>query len=247
MPRHSTHLLKVAKSYRGHAILRDVTLRLSTGELTVVLGANGCGKSTLLRIAAGVAAPSKGRVLGLPPSVGYLPDRFPARLRLSASAYLLRIAAVHGRAADGPGAGSAMSLLERLRFTGDPSAPMAQLSKGNAQKVALVGALCGGSDLVVLDEPWSGLDRAVAPVLTERLTEAVASGVAVLVTDHTGFSAELGGHRYRLAEGRLAAIRGEVAAPRPYWATFTVEVPSARRDELITAVRGMGGRLSGPG
>ncbi len=83
-------------------MLRDVTLRLPTGELTVVLGANGCGKSTLLRTAAGVAAPSEGRVLGLPPSVGYVPDRFLARLRLSASGYLRRTAALHGCPARGP-------------------------------------------------------------------------------------------------------------------------------------------------
>ncbi|WP_064742990.1 ATP-binding cassette domain-containing protein [Pseudonocardia spinosispora] len=249
----SVHLRRVAKRYRGHTVLSEINLRLSSGEVTAILGANGCGKSTLLRIAAGITAPSQGRVLGRPRSVGYLPDRFPAQLRLSASSYLRSMGALHAREPDArvekPRA--QMLLLDQLRFTGDSSAPMSTLSKGNAQKVGLVQALCGGSGLIVLDEPWSGLDPAVAPVLAQQLIDRARAGAAVLVTDHTGLSESLPGHRLRMAEGRLTPEQitqqpGPRGDPRAELTTITIEVPRHRREEILNTVRAMGGRPLGP-
>jgi ABC-type multidrug transport system ATPase subunit len=81
---------------------------------------------------------------------------------------------------------------------------MNQLSKGNAQKVGLVQALCSGAPLLVLDEPWSGLDADARPVLTATIAQTVADGVAVVVADHTGTADTLLGHRaVVMRDGRL--------------------------------------------
>ncbi|GGP67353.1 ABC transporter ATP-binding protein [Saccharothrix coeruleofusca] len=169
---------RIGKRYgRGPWVLRDVDLAVEPGELVVVAGGNGSGKSTLLRVAAGLTAPTTGRVRR-PASVGYLPERFPAGVGLSARAYLGHLAAVRGVPAR-------WDLLEALGFVGDDSAPMARLSKGNAQKVALVQAL-QATDLLVLDEPWSGLDAAAGAVLGELVATAREEGAAVLLTDHHG-------------------------------------------------------------
>ncbi len=177
---------RVGKHYRrGMPVLTDIDLELAPGLPTVISGGNGSGKSTLLRIVAGVLAPSRGRVLGRGRSVGYLPSPFPAELRLSAIAYLRHLAAVRGlpraRATE-----YAQGVLARLGFAGDAGEPIRTLSKGNMHKVGLAQALLPTSGLVVLDEPWSGLDFAAQRVLDELITELAAEGRCVLITDHVG-------------------------------------------------------------
>jgi ABC-type Mn2+/Zn2+ transport system ATPase subunit len=232
-PTVSVHLVGVAKRYRRRTVLDGVTLRVPAGEVTVLRGANGSGKSTLLRIAAGVTAPTEGRVLGRPCSVGYVPDRFPGGQRLTPRGYLRHLASVHGRGQRGP-ARRGERLLDRFGFTGDPSAPMAMLSKGNAQRVALVAALVADSALVVLDEPWSGLDVEAVPLLTEAVAATALGGAAVLVTDHTGACDELPGQRLRLEGGHLAADPPGGYRDAPV--TVTVSLPASRRAELARLV-----------
>ncbi|MEV0677616.1 ATP-binding cassette domain-containing protein [Actinosynnema sp. NPDC050436] len=151
-----------------------MALAVEPGETVVVTGGNGSGKSTLLRIAAGLSRPTSGRVRR-PASVGYLPERFPPGVALSARDYLRHLAAVRGVPAR-------WDLVDALGFVGDPDAPMATLSKGNTQKVALAQALTA-TGLLVLDEPWSGLDAAAGAVLAGLVT---GGGPARLVTDHHG-------------------------------------------------------------
>ncbi len=236
---------------RADPVLHDLDLRLSPGCPVVVLGSNGSGKSTLLRVAAGCATPTAGRVLGRPRRVGYVPDRFPSQLRMPASSYLRHMAALHRTAA-----APAVDLLATLGFTGGLGVPMARLSKGNAQKVALAQALCSGAALLALDEPWSGLDTGAAGAVTDQIDRAAADGAAVLVTDHTGTAAGLAcrdvldlvdgrlvpgnpvsgpavvvtltARDPQAVVGRLTGVPATVEGDR-----ITVHVPVAQRDELL--------------
>ncbi|HWO67867.1 MAG TPA: ATP-binding cassette domain-containing protein [Umezawaea sp.] len=187
-------LERIGKRYgRGPWVLQDVDLSFEPGELTVFTGGNGSGKSTLLRIIAGVTAPSSGRVRGRPKSVGYLPERFPPGLRLSADSYLRHMAAAR-RGATGA------EVLGELGFHGDPDAPIATLSKGNTQKVAIAQAFLA-EDLLVLDEPWTGLDTDASAVLGELIS---ASGATVLITDHRGTARALPNAREVVMQGPAA-------------------------------------------
>jgi ABC-type multidrug transport system ATPase subunit len=224
---------RVHKRYRnGPPVLAGVDLTLGPGVPTVLAGDNGSGKSTLLRIVAGCALPTSGRVTGRPPVVGYLPDRFPAQLRLPADAYLRHLARIRGVRPE-PG------LLDRLGFAGPRRAPMVTLSKGNAQKVGLAQALGAGRGLIVLDEPWAGLDAPAADTLADLLGD-VAAEATLLVTDHTGRAAGLpGARRLRLAEGRIAE-----ASPPPAMAiVLHCPDPEQVRLRLGVAARVEGGRL----
>lgn len=174
-------LAGVSKRYgRGPLVLTDVNLEIAPGQVVGVVGANGSGKSTLLRIVARLSRPSVGTVTGQP-SVGYLPDRFPAASRMTAVGYLRhlgrisKVSDVDKRAA---------GLLERLNLAGGPGARLRELSKGNAQKVALAQALLPEPQLLVLDEPWSGLDPAAHTVLAELLAEAKERGAGVVFAEH---------------------------------------------------------------
>ncbi|WP_380286075.1 ATP-binding cassette domain-containing protein [Kitasatospora purpeofusca] len=216
------HCEAVGKRYgRGPWILRDVDLRLAPGDVLAVLGANGSGKSTLLRILAGLTRPTTGRRTGPATTrraaVGYVPDRFTAHERLTTTAYLTHLGRIRGlpTAAARRRAGQ---LLDRLALVGGPDAALRTLSKGNAQKVALAQALLVPPDLLVLDEPWSGLDASAHAVLAELIAETAAGGGAVVFTDHREAVAEAHATAVReIADGRVTrradADRGDGAPP----------------------------------
>ncbi|MER6362384.1 ABC transporter ATP-binding protein [Kitasatospora sp. NPDC001527] len=212
------HCEAVGKRYgRGPWILREVDLSLAPGDVLAVLGANGSGKSTLLRILAGLTRPTTGRLTGPATTrraaVGYVPDRFTAHPRLTAAGYLTHLGRIRGL----PTATArhrAGQLLDRLALVGGPDTALRTLSKGNAQKIALAQALLVPPDLLVLDEPWSGLDAAAHAVLAELITETAADGGAVVFTDHR--EAVAGAHATTtraIADGRLT--RHADPAPGP--------------------------------
>ena len=199
-------LAGVGKRYgRGPWVLRGVDLDVGRAELVVLLGVNGSGKSTLMRVLAGIVAPTEGTVarpgtVGLG-TVGFVPERFPAGLKLSARDYLRHQAAIR-RARD-----TGMELLERLGFAGDPGRPMAELSKGNTQRVALAQAFTARPALLVLDEPFAGLDEHSRAELCAMINTAVSDGASAVVTDHTGTRSRLAATRtVAVADGSVRAV-----------------------------------------
>lgn len=156
MPAVTADGLRKRFSRQGRWVLDGVDLSLVRGTTTVVLGGNGSGKSTLLRIIAGASLPSSGRVTGRPRTVGYVPERLPAQLRMTARQYVAHLAGIRGAGPDA--AERAENLFDRFGLTPGPDLPITSLSKGNRQKVSLIQALVVPVGLLVLDEPFSGLD-----------------------------------------------------------------------------------------
>ncbi|HEX5116481.1 MAG TPA: ABC transporter ATP-binding protein [Pseudonocardiaceae bacterium] len=194
----------VGKRYGDGAwILSDVDLDLRAGDVVAVAGANGAGKSTLLRVLVGLSRPTVGDVTGRPTAVGYVPDRFPPHDRMSARAYLThmgRIRGLRGRQARR----RADELLDRLALAGGADTALRRLSRGNSQKVALAQALLVQPELLVLDEPWSGLDAEAHGTLGEIITELGRDGSRVVFTDHREAVTAAHAHRtYRIDAGRL--------------------------------------------
>lgn len=177
-------LTAVGRRYgiRGPWVLRGVDLTVAAGTLTRVEGANGTGKSTLLRLLARLDAPTEGRVTGRP-RTAYVPERFPSALPFTAAGYLTHLGTVHGlsRAA---AARAADTWLERFGAGAYAGTPMARLSKGSSQKVAVAQALLGDPELLVLDEAWTGLDAAARAELERAVAERTAAGGAVVFVDH---------------------------------------------------------------
>ncbi|WP_330314186.1 ATP-binding cassette domain-containing protein [Streptomyces sp. NBC_00523] len=163
-------------------MLRGVDLALPARALVRVEGANGTGKSTLLRLLARIDAPSEGRVTGRP-RTAYVPERFPAALPFTAAGYLVHLGRVHGlRAAEA--AARADHWLTRFGAAAHARTPLAELSKGTSQKVAVAQALLAEPELLVLDEAWTGLDTEARDVLDRAVAERVAAGATVVYVDH---------------------------------------------------------------
>jgi ABC-type multidrug transport system ATPase subunit len=185
-------------------LLRDVDLSLPAGTLTVVFGGNGCGKSTLLRIVAGASPATRGSTRRPRASVSYLPEVLPTGLPFTPDRYLRYLAGMRGRHA-GTALTRSRQVLERLRLSSGSDLPIAQLSKGNQQKVALAQALCFTAQLIVLDEPFSGLDDPAASELMILLNDARAEGRTVLISAHHPSALPDGDAFHQLDGGRLTA------------------------------------------
>ncbi|MGH3767531.1 MAG: ABC transporter ATP-binding protein [Pseudonocardiaceae bacterium] len=177
-------LAEVSKRYGwGRWVLQDVDLDIPAGQVVAINGANGSGKSTLLRLLIGLTRPTSGTVSGRPAVIGYVPDRFPPHERLSATAYLTHLGRIRGLPTRVATA-RADELMDRLDLVGGKDSPLRTLSKGNAQKIALAQALLIPPQLLVLDEPWSGLDVAAHGVLAGIITEVARGGGSVVFADH---------------------------------------------------------------
>ncbi|CAL9589418.1 ABC transporter ATP-binding protein [Streptomyces sp. enrichment culture] len=216
---------RVGRRYglRGPWVLRAVDLDLRPGTLTRVEGRNGTGKSTLLRVLARIDAPTEGRLTGRP-RTAYVPERFPPALPFTAHGYLTHLGTVHGlprpRAERAAG-----EWLERFGAAGYAGTPLARLSKGGSQKVAVAQALLAEPELLVLDEAWTGLDVDARAELDRAVAERTAAGGAVVFVDHD--PARLAGlpdAEYQVRDGGLH--------PR----TKTTAVPDGPR--VVVEVRG---------
>jgi ABC-type multidrug transport system ATPase subunit len=190
---------------RGPWVLREVDLSLFPGEVVAVSAANGAGKSTLLRLLVGATRPSAGQIGPRPAGTRYVPDRVAANDRLPALNYLVHMGRLQGLSTR-DARRRAIGLLDRLALVGGRRTAIRKLSKGNAQKVALAQAVLTPPRLLVLDEPWSGLDEAAHEVLAEIIAEVAGAGGAVVYTDHREqLTQDVATVRYLLDGGRLSA------------------------------------------
>jgi ABC-2 type transport system ATP-binding protein len=191
-------------------------LRVRVGEFYVLLGPNGAGKTTTLRMTTGLLKPDRGSVavfgidvladpVGAKRLMAWLSDEPMIYDRLTPLEYLHFIAGLWGidRAA---AAAKARDLLGRLGLAPHAEERCEALSKGMRQKVALAGALVHEPRLIILDEPFTGLDAASARLAKTMLRDRVNAGCSVIMTTHILEVAERMADRVGvMAGGRLVA------------------------------------------
>jgi ABC-2 type transport system ATP-binding protein len=200
---------------RGRWVLCGIDLDLEPGAATAIVGGNGSEKSTLLRIAAGLCRPTTG-LATYPSPIGYVPERQPARLRMSGSEYIAHMGRIRGLDRAAVNSRSA-ELFDRLGLRPGPEVAVDSLSKGNRQKVLLTQALLARVPLLVLDEPFMGLDADAAPALFDLLSEAQGAGTAVLISTHQATSLPASFCPLHLVDGGVGDLSagGVVGPGRP--------------------------------
>ena len=145
----------IYKSFGKQQVLRDVTLDIPEGQVLGLLGPNGAGKSTLMKILIGLWSADKGSV-NVPERIGYLPENNPLYEEMYVVEYLRFMA---GMTAKGEGQKAKVdALIERVGLTPERHKHIRELSKGYRQRVGMAQALLGDPQLLILDEPTTGLD-----------------------------------------------------------------------------------------
>lgn len=187
-------LRNVTKRFRGITAVDDVSFSARPGEITGYLGPNGSGKSTTMKMITALLEPSAGKIFfnGQPietdlptfkQRMGYVPEEPHLYAHLSGLEYLVMI----GQLRDLPERLTASridGLLRLFALHSDRHAPISAYSKGMRQKVLLSAALLHNPDLLLLDEPFSGLDVGTGLVLRSLIQELATRGKVVLFSSH---------------------------------------------------------------
>ena len=148
-----TRIEHINKSFGSQQVLRDVTLDIPEGQVLGLLGPNGAGKSTLMKILIGLWRADSGQV-SVPERIGYLPENNPLYEEMYIAEYLQFMSGLTANA----NANTVNALIERVGLTPERHKHIRELSKGYRQRVGLAQALLGDPQLLILDEPTTGLD-----------------------------------------------------------------------------------------
>jgi ABC-2 type transport system ATP-binding protein len=182
---------KITRRFDDRLALDDVSLSVPDGRMVGFVGANGAGKTTTMRIALGVLAADSGTVtfrgqvpdLAVRRRFGYMPEErglYPKGRLLEQLVFLARLHGVDRAVAATRG----QDLLDRLGLGDRAQDKLESLSLGNQQRVQVAASLVHDPELLVLDEPFSGLDPIAVDAMADLLREKVAAGVGVLFSSH---------------------------------------------------------------
>ena len=198
----------VRKKYGTIEALRGIDLAVRKGSVVALLGPNGAGKSTLFGSLLGTVLPDSGEILFdgklITPATrtrfGYLAERvalYPQRTVREHAEYLARLKGIDSPEID--------EALERVGLRGLEHRKTSELSKGQLQRTGLAIALAGKPELLVLDEPFNGLDPVVLDVFFGTIREERERGATILISTHTISAAEeVGTDVAVLLDGKLA-------------------------------------------
>ena len=183
-------LKDIHKSFDGKEVLKGINFSVESGRALGLLGRNGAGKTTSIRIIMDIFRANAGEVLldgklfePKKKQVGYLPEErgmYPKKTVLEQMVYFARLRGLDKKTA----VESAKKWLGRLQIAEHEKRKMDTLSKGNQQKVQLATTLVCDPDIVVLDEPFSGLDPVNSQILKDVIRERIASGKIVIFSSH---------------------------------------------------------------
>ncbi|MFI5609149.1 ABC transporter ATP-binding protein [Amycolatopsis sp. NPDC051903] len=191
MPEPGLEIDAISKRYGTVVALEKMTFDVRPGELFGFVGSNGAGKTTTMRIALGVLSADSGEVrfAGSPIThetrrhIGYMPEERGLYPKMKVGEQLTYLARLHGMSAADAQA-STERWTERLGVAGRRGDEVEKLSLGNQQRVQLAAALVHEPRILVLDEPFSGLDPVAVDVMSKVLKEKAAEGVPVVFSSH---------------------------------------------------------------
>jgi len=209
----------VARSYGNVPAVRDVSFSLQPGEICGYLGANGCGKTTTLRMVAGLLPPTSGNIFydgqsihadlpGYREVMGYVPEEPYLYSHLSGTEYLELVGGLRRLPATAVRRRIEVAL-GTLGLSGSRDAPISTYSKGMKQKILLAAALLHDPEVLILDEPLSGLDVNAVQLVHHLFRQLAERGRIVLYSSHILEVVE------RLCNRVIVLHQGRVVADAP--------------------------------
>ena len=231
----------LTRRYGSTVALDGLSLQVPEGEVVGFVGPNGAGKTTAMRIALGVLEADAGEVVwrgeaatrAVQSGFGYMPEERGLYPKMRVDRQLRYLATLHGSAKDEAGR-AASRWIERLGLGAHGEQRVEELSLGNQQRVQLAAALIHDPLVLILDEPFSGLDPIGTDVMAEVLHERAGEGAAVIFSSHQlelverlCDSVAIVARGRIVAAGRVGELRAERSEPR-----LRVEVEAAGEDWL---------------
>ncbi len=219
MPQAAVRLERVTKEFGSLRAVSELDLEIPSGSIYGLLGPNGSGKTTTIRMIMGILGPDTGKVIlfGGDPGetrrrkVGYLPEErglYKKMKVLEQLIFLARIRGVDGREASD----RAKEWLERLGLADRAEKKVEDLSKGMQQKIQFIGTVLHEPELLILDEPFSGLDPINQDLLEQIVKEFHAKGTTILFSTHLMDQAERLCERVCLISRSKKVLDGELRA-----------------------------------
>ena len=224
----------LSKRYRGIPAIDDVSFHLNPGEIVGYLGPNGSGKSTTVKIITGLLEASEGKVLfqgrligeqmsSYRALLGYVPEEAQVYTHLSGLEYLQLVGRLRGME-EKRLSQAATRLLELLGLQSWRHSPITAYSKGMKQRVLIAAALMHNPQLLIFDEPLSGLDVVTARLFKDLLVQLAKSGKAVLYISHVLEVVE------QVCDRVIVIAKGRILAnAAPSQLTKLMELPTLER------------------
>lgn len=184
-------LHNISRSFGEHKVLHDVNLNVRRGEIVGFIGGNGAGKTTTMRLILGMLEPTSGEITwdGAPitsenrRTIGYMPEERGLYPQMNVKDQIIHFALLEGKNKK-QAQETAYNLIETLGLNGREKTLIQDLSLGNQQRVQLAVSLVGNPDLLVLDEPFSGLDPLAVETMAALIQQQAAQGVGILFSSH---------------------------------------------------------------
>ncbi|MBX3145133.1 MAG: ATP-binding cassette domain-containing protein [Gemmatimonadales bacterium] len=214
----------VTKRFSGHVAVQNLSLSVPKGGIFGLLGPNGAGKSTTIRMMMNIIVPDEGRIdlfgnkagaRDQSGRIGFLPEERGLYKKMKVLDHLIFLAETKGLSRR-VGRQKSIEWLRRLDLADWTEKKVEDLSKGMQQKVQFIGTLLHDPELVILDEPFSGLDPVNSRVMREVVVEVARTGRTVLFSTHIMEHAEqmcdriaIIAHGKKVVDGALADIKRE--------------------------------------
>ena len=184
-------LAGITKAYESKVAVRNLSLTIDAGQMFGLLGPNGAGKTSSIRMMMGITLPDSGQVRLFDKPfereslnrVGYLPEERGLYKKMKVEEQLIFFGELHGLTRQEAGS-RAVQWAKRLQIDDALGKKTEELSKGMQQKIQFIGSLLHDPGLIVMDEPFSGLDPVNAKLLEETLLELKDQGKAILFSTH---------------------------------------------------------------
>lgn len=221
----------ICKNYDEFAAVDHLSLSIPPGGIYGLLGPNGAGKTSTIRMMIGIIVPDAGRisVFGQPLSrshideLGYLPEERGLYKKMKVLEHLVFLGRLKGMNG-GDATASARRWCERFELTAWMDKKVEELSKGMQQKVQFIGSILHNPKLIIMDEPFSGLDPANSVVLKDALLELAKNGKTILFSTHRMDQAERLCQSICLINHGKAVLQGELGQIKARYGKLSVQI-----------------------
>jgi ABC-2 type transport system ATP-binding protein len=221
----------VTKHFGAHPAVHELSFTVPRGSVYGLLGPNGAGKTTSIRMMMAILLPDSGRIraLGVEPSaalqprVGYLPEERGLYKTMRVLDNLLFFAGLRGLSS-ADARRRAHAWLERLGMTADGGRKLQELSKGNQQKIQFIATILHEPELIVLDEPFSGLDPVNQEAVRAIILELAGSGTTVVLSTHLMDEVERLCTHLTLVDSGRALVEGTLDEVKRRHGTDTIRI-----------------------